>query len=203
MTMLFIALGGVCCTSFAAHAACGAAARYGLKVRFASPFCITSMIAATLFQIAVCLRNPTSAAVTLVVAIAAATVCALTDAQTGYIFDAVTLPALTIVLGLSAAFNGFMPSVLGACAAAGMLAALYIATLGRGLGLGDIKLSACIGAALGATDAVFSLGMAFVLGGTYASFMLATGRARRGQTVHFAPYIAGGMALLVLHRMWS
>lgn len=137
----------------------------------------------------------------LVVALSAAVVCAVTDAMTGFVFDAVTLPALVIVTVLRAFGHVFMPALLGAVAGGATLGVLYAMTRGRGLGFGDVKLSCCIGAALGPADTMMSLWFAFVAGGAYAAFMLLTRRARIGDSVYFAPYLAGGMVVVELYRL--
>lgn len=137
----------------------------------------------------------------LVLALSAAVVCAVTDAMTGFVFDAVTLPTVVIVMLLRASGRGFVPALLGAAAGGATLGILYAITRGRGLGFGDVKLASCIGAALGPADTMMSLWLAFVAGGAYAAFMLLTRRARFGDTVYFAPYLTGGMIVVELCRL--
>jgi prepilin signal peptidase PulO-like enzyme (type II secretory pathway) len=136
-----------------------------------------------------------------VVSIAAITVSAATDAGSGYVFDAVTLPALCTLLILAYLQQQFPVAAGGALAAGGAMAALYALTFGRGLGLGDVKLACCIGAALGPYDAILALGSAFVLGGVFAAVLLISRRAKKGDEVRFAPYLAAGMVALTIHRM--
>jgi prepilin signal peptidase PulO-like enzyme (type II secretory pathway) len=123
----------------------------------------------------------------------------VTDAQTGYILDLVTIPALAAVLLFSFAAGTSASAFGGATAASVALGSVYAITLGRGLGLGDVKLAACIGAVLGARDALTALGVAFIAGGIYAGFVLITRRGRRGDAVHFAPYLAGGTLMMSLY----
>jgi leader peptidase (prepilin peptidase)/N-methyltransferase len=169
-------------------------------IRFlsAGPGC--ALIACIVLQSIVSMQRP-YLATAMCVAIAVVTVSAITDAQSGFIFDALTLPALSLLLGVSALHQHFVAALVGAGTGAGALGMLYVATRGRGLGLGDVKLSACIGAALGAAEVLSSLGVAFVLGGAYASVVLVSGRAKRGDRVHFAPYMALGMVLVILRGM--
>lgn len=131
---------------------------------------------------------------------ACSAVCALTDAQTGYVFDAVTLPSLLGLLALAAADGRLEVALTGACAGAIALYSLHALSGGRAMGMGDVKLSACMGAGLGAQAALAALGAAFVLGGAYGAYLLATKRARRGDTLRFAPYLAAGTAAGTL---WS
>jgi leader peptidase (prepilin peptidase)/N-methyltransferase len=137
-----------------------------------------------------------------VAAFAAVSVSAATDAATGYVFDAVTLPALGVLFLFASVQNSLPPAAWGACAAGGAMAFLYGVTLGRGLGLGDVKLAFCIGAALGVHDGLIALGAAFVIGGIYAAFLLITRRASKRNEVRFAPYLAAGMAAVCLERMY-
>jgi leader peptidase (prepilin peptidase)/N-methyltransferase len=135
-----------------------------------------------------------------VASMAAVTVCAATDSFSGYVFDAVTLPAFGAILALASFQHHFLFAAAGALAAGAAMALLYAVTMGRGLGLGDVKLACCIGAALGAYDALASLDAAFVAGGVYAAFLLLTRRGSRGDEMRFAPYLAAGMAALSVYR---
>jgi prepilin signal peptidase PulO-like enzyme (type II secretory pathway) len=137
-----------------------------------------------------------------VASFAAISVSAATDAGSGYVFDAVTIPAVCALLLLAYFQQQLVLAAGGAIAAGGAMALLYALTWGRGLGLGDVKLACCIGAALGARDALLALAAAFVLGGAYACFILITRRGSRGDEVRFAPYLAAGMATLSIHRLY-
>jgi prepilin signal peptidase PulO-like enzyme (type II secretory pathway) len=135
----------------------------------------------------------------MLVGLACATVCATSDIGTGYVFDVVTIPSLAIMLALAAANRGIEPCVLGIAACGGALGLLCIATLGRGIGLGDVKLACCIGAALGSRGALWCLWVAFVLGGICAIVLLLTGARRRGDSMCFAPFLAAGMTAISFH----
>jgi prepilin signal peptidase PulO-like enzyme (type II secretory pathway) len=135
-----------------------------------------------------------------VASVAAVTVCAATDSFSGYVFDAVTLPAGVAILTF-AWFQHHLPAAAaGALTAGTAMGLLYVVTLGRGIGLGDVKLACCIGSALGAYDSLLSLGVAFVSGGVYAAYLLLTRRRSRGDEMRFAPYLAAGMAALSVYR---
>ncbi|HEY8314823.1 MAG TPA: A24 family peptidase [Candidatus Baltobacteraceae bacterium] len=129
----------------------------------------------------------------------ACAVCAVTDAQAGYVFDAITYPSLAAALACSMLAGTFEAALLGVLCAGGPLLALYAISRGRGLGLGDVKLAACIGAAFGATSAAIAIGAAFVLGGAWGAWLLLSRRASRGTPIRFAPYIFAGMLLALLH----
>ena len=198
MLIAALALSVNCMT---AAVACAVASKYSLEMRLIRPLCATAFSCALLCQtVIVSRRTDHISAMIEILAIAGVTVCALTDAQTGYVFDAISLTSLAGILAFSAANHTLVPALIGACAAGGLLTLLHAVTLGRGLGLGDVKLACCIGAALGPSDGLASLGIAFVLGGTYAGFLLISRRGRRSDSVPFAPYLAFGTILMSLYR---
>lgn len=135
----------------------------------------------------------------LFAAIAGASVCAVTDWETGLIFDDVTAATLFVTLCTALACGTLGAAIAGAFAVVCVLGALHTATRGAGLGLGDVKLGASIGAGLGALDGVASVGVAFVLGGTYGAALLVSGRARRDSSVRFGPFLAAGLVVLGIY----
>jgi prepilin signal peptidase PulO-like enzyme (type II secretory pathway) len=126
------------------------------------------------------------------ICVAALAVCSWTDAQLGLAFDHVTLGGLTAVLCLRAVGGVEVPAVLGCVCASGALMLLHVATRGRGVGLGDVKLAALIGALLGVVDGAVALGVAFVAGSVIGVSMMLVGRADRKSEFRFAPYLAAG-----------
>lgn len=190
-----IALGVNC-----AYAAAGiaAAARCGITLRFTRGAALPVVAAGTAAECAAVITQRGVSEATLLLAFGAVVTGAASDAACGYVFDWITLPCLALLLLLSIATQTFTVFALGVLACGGTLMVLYALTRGRGLGLGDVKLACCIGAAAGAWGGIEALGIAFVLGGAYAAVLLATGRARRGAELRFAPYLAAGTALIVL-----
>ena len=125
-------------------------------------------------------------------------VAAVADARTGLIPDALTRTTAFAALGCAVA-NGAAPLACGgAYAVGGALLGLHLLTRGRGLGLGDVKLGTAIGAGFGPSAGIFALGAAFVFGGAYATWLLLAGRARRGDTIRFGPFLAAGTAAAAL-----
>lgn len=182
--------------------AANTASRFTLPVRFTTPVPLAALVTSTLVQVFVGSQDATPlAAFGIILAIGAVTVCGITDAQAGFVFDAISIPSALTALIFYAADKAFVPALLGAAAAAGALGLLYALTWGRGIGLGDVKLGFCIGAPLGAAHALTSVAVAFVLGGIYASYVLLTRRGRRGDVVHFGPYLACAMLLIALLRV--
>lgn len=125
-------------------------------------------------------------------ALAGASAAAIVDARTGLIPDrlnACTACATFVAAGLSGALA---PAVGGAAAVAGALLLLFVATRGRGLGFGDVKLGVTIGAGCGAAAGMLALAAAFVCGALYALALLSSERARPQDAIPFAPFLAAG-----------
>ncbi|WP_031549675.1 prepilin peptidase [Parvularcula oceani] len=127
------------------------------------------------------------------------------DAETGYLPDALTGPALWLALLAAAAGLSVPPGAAIIGAAAGYaafrgIAGGYAALRGReGLGRGDAKLLAAGGAALGPLALPF-----VVLASAACALAVIAAAAARGRPVEggtalrFGPYLAGGIALVLL-----
>jgi leader peptidase (prepilin peptidase)/N-methyltransferase len=193
--LAFDALSGVLFGGVFIGFACWGARRAGLAAGLTTFRAITILTLG--FGVEVVVGGP----LTFIASIAAVTVCAATDMSTGYVFDTVTLPAAIVLVAIAMFFHQLPSAMEGVFAAGGAMFVLYVMTLGRGLGLGDVKLACCIGAGTGGFNALVSLGLAFVLGGLYAGFLLVTRRGSRRDEVRFAPYMAAGLAMVLLYRM--
>jgi len=131
--------------------------------------------------------------ITLIVLIAA-----INDARTGYIPDRVSLGGFFLIGIISLLTGNLETACVGACAATAPMLLLYLITRGRGLGLGDVKLSLPIGAALGPVLGLYALGFAFVSGALVAIVLLACARIQRNHEMYFAPYLAAGTVVIAL-----
>jgi leader peptidase (prepilin peptidase)/N-methyltransferase len=120
------------------------------------------------------------------------------DARTGLIPDSVTRATALAALALAALDGGALAAAAGGCAVGGGLLGLHLVSRGRGLGLGDVKLGVAIGAGLGPVSGPLAVAAAFALGASYAIALLATRRARRGDTIAFGPFLAAGTCAVVL-----
>lgn len=175
-----------------------AAAKYRLRLSFfrgATPVLLSASI---VLQAALGMHYGNARGLWVMAAAGAAGICAITDAQTGYVFDALTLPTLALILAAACFSSAFTSAALGAAAAGGALFCLYTLTRGRGIGLGDVKLACCIGGALGVTSGMRSLQFAFVLGGVYAAALILLRVLKRGDALPFAPFLYAGMVLAAL-----
>jgi leader peptidase (prepilin peptidase)/N-methyltransferase len=127
-------------------------------------------------------------------AVAIVTTCAaaVVDARTGLIPDRISGCGAVATFAAAALSGTLASAVAGAAAVAGSLLLLFGMTRGRGLGFGDVKLGVTIGAGCGAAAGMMALGTAFVAGASFAVVMVAARRARRRDTIPFAPFLAAG-----------
>ena len=143
-----------------------------------------------------------SLAASTTLALVAIAVCAITDARCGYIFDAVVVAGLAVTLPAAALDGTARSSLTGIFATSGTLLCVWAASLGRGIGLGDVKLAALIGSGLGPLGGVVAVSLAFMLGAIAAVGLLVSGKARLGTPMRFGPYLlAGSLCFLAYHRL--
>lgn len=179
--------------------ALSAAKRCGVDLSLASGLGLKVLLLGSAAESAIGVYLHTGLSASIVFAFGAAIVGAACDAVCGYVFDAITMPAFLLTCACVLWAGTAAAAAEGAVAAAGVLGILYVITCGRGVGLGDVKLAACIGAGIGVAGGLEALGVAFVSGGAYAAYVLLAKRARRGDELCFAPYLAAGMAVAILH----
>lgn len=176
-----------------------AAERYGVDLRLCGGSALGTLLAGTALECGlVCCAPSGMMQLVTIVAFGAVVTGAACDAACGYVFDVITLPCLAVMLAITLITHALLDVAGGAFATGGALYALHALTRGRGLGLGDVKLAGCIGACTGALGGIEALGVAFVLGGIYAGFLLLTKRAEFGAELRFAPYLAAGMAVVMM-----
>lgn len=89
-------------------------------------------------------------------------------------------------------FGGFTP--IYAHIAAGFVAALFLllinlATKGKGMGLGDVKLAIAIGTMLGPLLTIVWYFLSFIIGGIYGTLLLASHKAKMRDKVAFGPFL--------------
>jgi len=107
--------------------------------------------------------------------------------------DAIVLPSypvLVALLALAGALSGTFPAARTTLSAGLWLAGyglIRVATAGRGMGLGDVKLAGVLGLLAG-----------FVVGGVIGLALLATGRVGRGAGIAHGPFMLAGAGLAVI-----
>jgi leader peptidase (prepilin peptidase)/N-methyltransferase len=82
-----------------------------------------------------------------------------------------------------------------------VIGGLWLVTGGRGMGFGDVKLAPVLGVVLGWIGwgpPLVGLAAACLAGGLVSLVMIVTGRARRGQSIPFGPFLILGFMFGVL-----
>jgi len=96
---------------------------------------------------------------------------------------------------LSSGWDGVIQVGVGAGATLAVYALLWLVTLGRGLGLGDVKLAPTLGAVLGYfgfTAVMIGLAASWILGAAVAVIGLIVGFVKPRQPFPFGPYLIAG-----------
>ena len=126
------------------------------------------------------------------------------DLDTHRLPDAIVLPSYPVVAVLLAGgglLAGELPVRRAALSALLWLAvygALWSATLGRGMGLGDVKLSGLLGLALGWLGwgpSLLGLFAGFAVGAALGMALLASGRVTRRTPIAHGPFMLAGAAI--------
>ena len=86
--------------------------------------------------------------------------------------------------------NAWAGRVVAAAAAFLFFELLVLATRGRGIGMGDVKLSLALGLLFGWPDTAVVAGFAFVCGALLGIFLIARKRKTMGGTLPFGPFLA-------------
>lgn len=141
----------------------------------------------------------TRATVPVCVVLGCVCVSAASDLSSGYIYDVVTYPSLSVILLASLSIGTFGWTIMWSGLSFVCAGLLAVMTRRRGLGFGDVKLFTVVGAGLGASIAeVF--GCSFVIGACVVAIGLVRRQIRFGQTVPFAPFIAVATMLWVAYE---
>jgi leader peptidase (prepilin peptidase)/N-methyltransferase len=173
-----------------------AARRRGLVLHAASTYWVTTAwIAAVVCATSWIKLSIEAALVVLAVA-------AVVDAQSGFIFDPLVVVGTIGVVILAALEGAGVSSLCGAAVAAGAVFCIWALSLGRGIGLGDVKLAAVVGAGFGPLAGISAIGLAFIIGAGIALASIAAGKAHFGASIRFGPFLlAGSVCLLAYHRL--
>lgn len=115
------------------------------------------------------------------------------------------IPDWLIILGAAAGIAiiflnpgaSFLSSILGALAAGAILWLILFLTKG-GIGMGDVKLFACVGLFMGLEGTLEAMLVSTVLSGIAGLIMLIFRISDRKGTIPFAPFIFLGTVLVIL-----
>jgi len=142
-------------------------------------------------------RDPSAFAAAL--ACMAVVVGAFADARTGYLFDAITIPAAVVTVTAAIATGLGAEAMWGVMLLVGIFGAIAVFSSGRAIGLGDVKAMYAIGAGFGPAKAILILFSASVSG--LVVTMLAKCIARRASVsreIRFGPHLAIGCSLALI-----
>lgn len=78
-----------------------------------------------------------------------------------------------------------------------LIGAIILATRGRGMGMGDLKLMTALGILFGWPDILFALSFGAILGSLYSVILLISGKKGMKDSVPFGPFLALGSIVLV------
>ncbi|MFH1959034.1 MAG: prepilin peptidase [Patescibacteria group bacterium] len=96
--------------------------------------------------------------------------------------------------------NDLWMTILGMICAVMFFMGLRWLTKGKGMGLGDVKLSAPMALLLGWPKVFVGIFLSFILGGLVASGLLISGKRKLGQVIPFGPFIIIGT---ILSLVWG
>jgi prepilin signal peptidase PulO-like enzyme (type II secretory pathway) len=133
--------------------------------------------------------EPLAHLTTLLFVVLALAGCAAADLACGILPDVLTLVPLAAVVALAALARDAAPA-LSAALVAVPFAATALASRGRGMGWGDVKLAALGGALLGARGAT----LAFVLAALAAYIVARASAGGLRRPLAFGPYLAASIA---------
>jgi len=116
------------------------------------------------------------------------------------VFDAryMILPDFSTYILIGLAFFGvvfdekdIVPYLVSALGAAGFLGLLYLATKGKGMGLGDVKFAVFMGLFLGWPKILVAFYLAFIVGAGWGLGMMLLRRMKRKSLMPFGPFLIG------------
>lgn len=93
--------------------------------------------------------------------------------------------------------NLITDNLLGLATGGGFIGLIVFLSRGRGMGLGDLKMSAALGFLFGWPKIVALLGVAFVIGGIFSAILLIAGRKTLKDAVPFGPFLSTAAILVI------
>lgn len=133
---------------------------------------------------------------------------AIIDLQRGVVPDQITIPAIFMVIvvhlvssAIRIPYSSF-PQVVGSLVVSVVLGAGFfflqrLASRGRWVGDGDIRVGALMGALLPVPKLLVALGASYIVGGAVAAVLLASRRVTRGAHVPLVPFLWAGTGVAV------
>lgn len=93
-------------------------------------------------------------------------------------------------------FSNLLDYLIGFCVVSGFLYLLFIATRGRGIGGGDIKLMAAAGLFIGWKNIILALALGSILGSIIHIVLMKT--CSKERMLAFGPYLSAGIVIAML-----
>src|ERR1700694_562282 len=112
------------------------------------------------------------------------------------IVDVVTIPVAIAGMLLALLTHRAVSALEGALLGAALFGAIYVVTRGTGLGLGDVKLAACLGIFLGLTNGIAAFAASFVIGTIVALPVLILRKRRQRDVLPFGPFLVLGALIM-------
>ena len=130
---------------------------------------------------------------------AAIIICTMTDILAYRVPNVVTYPAVlaAVAIGMAMPDANRLDVLAGGIVFGGLLFIPSVLT-GGAMGMGDVKFAFFVGFALGLTFVVPAMLIMAISGGFAAAIMLVTRLRGRGDPIPYAPFIAGGMLVVML-----
>jgi leader peptidase (prepilin peptidase)/N-methyltransferase len=113
------------------------------------------------------------------------------------ILDVVTVPVALAALVIALSSGTALSALAGAAAGAVLFGLLYIVTRGTGLGLGDVKLAACLGLFVGWPNTLAMSAASVVVGAIVAVPLLVARKRRSRDVVPFGPFLVLGALIMM------
>jgi len=111
--------------------------------------------------------------------------------------DAFVVPCAILAFAFSVTQHRVLEGLESAIVAGSTFLLIYLATRGRGMGLGDVKLAAALGLALQMSSAIALVAASFIAGAAIALPVLVAGSRGRRDALPFGPFLVIAGLVLV------
>lgn len=120
-----------------------------------------------------------------------------TDIFSGIIPDEINIPLFIVALIYKYFYQGdFVSSFISGAVLLAFFLGLLLITKGKGMGMGDVKLSFVVGFVLGFPQSIIALYLAFLTGGIVSTILILWRKKKlHGDTIPFGPFIVAGTVL--------
>jgi leader peptidase (prepilin peptidase) / N-methyltransferase len=167
------------------------------KAPISARYPLVELTVAALFGLAVLEYGPSLAGVAACLLGAVLVAILFFDLDHLLIPDSLVAPCAVLALAFGVAEHSLLEGIEGALIAGGAFWLIYLATRGRGMGFGDVKLAAALGLALQVRGAIALVAASFIVGAVLATPVLFAGSRGRRDALPFGPFLVIAALLLV------